>query len=151
MSRNLAQANCYFCGEEVVKEEAPRPVTREEVGAYWNLRDGYSFEGMICANAKCHICGAKYLAWIDLSACVGYGRPEGPNHDGTIRDLSFRSTFNDEPGNDDMPDFLIHKVVTIEKEPWPRCKKCGEKEVSDNYCPNCFDLGKNTLANEVKP
>lgn len=145
VSRNLYKTDCHFCRGEVVKEEDPRPLTLGEAGVYWQLRDGYSYEGMICADAKCRDCGAKYLAWIDLSACAGYGTRSQTNPGGIILDLSFRSTFNDEPGNEDMPYYRIEKIVTLKKHPWPRCAKCGEKKVSENYCPNCFDT------REVKP
>lgn len=52
---------------------------------------------MLVANATCPGCSAEYLAWM-------YDIP-GRRHrkEGGIQDLSFRSTFDDEPGIPDLP------------------------------------------------
>ena len=73
MSRNLGRTDCYFCSGKIRLEEQGRPITREEAGPYFELRNGYSYEGMIVARAICEDCEAKYLAWIDQSRCCGYG------------------------------------------------------------------------------
>lgn len=86
MSRNLARTDCYFCGGHVVDVEEPREITAEDCGAYLE-----TYAGMTVANAECRVCGAKYLAWV-TTLFSWHGR-----------DLSFRSTFNDEPGDADMP------------------------------------------------
>jgi|SRR5208337_986203 len=146
MSRNLGITSCHYCSGIVKLEEAPRPITREEAGVYYELRDGYSYEGMITANAKCEDCNAKYLAWIDLSACPGY-RPyhTRDRHSETIAergffDLSFRASFDDEPGVEDGPDFVITRKTVIDSRlPWPLCEKCGSKKLYQTYCPTCLD------------
>jgi hypothetical protein len=105
MSRNLSRTDCYFCGDVPKLVEVPRPITAEEAGVYFA-----EYEGLLVANAECPRCGAKYLAWVDER---GYVRPElwcgmlvaprVPDDDIGFVDLSFRSTFNDEPGDADRP------------------------------------------------
>lgn len=100
----------------MVLEESPRPITRTDCGVYFD-----EFEGMLVAFAHCYRCEAKYLAWID-----GTKRKKSfPSHypfmyphpnAGMAQDLSFRSTFNDEPGPNDLPKYKI--VVKYEREPW---------------------------------
>lgn len=86
MSRNICRTDCARCCGDVVLDEAPRLLTREEAGAHFDNYRTKSF-----ANAHCPTCGARYLAWIqDL-------------YTGLHHDLSWRSTFNDEPGDDDLP------------------------------------------------
>jgi hypothetical protein len=53
------------------------------------------YHAMMVADAECPDCGAKYLAWMTYGQ---YGGSDVPI------DLSYRSTFNDEPGEADMPD-----------------------------------------------
>lgn len=133
MSRNIGSTECQFCQGEVRMVEPPRPITREEAGPYFDvnpcpcpsrpyLPQAYSYEGMIVANAECVDCCAKYLAWIDQRACVGYG--ELTEHDrrvsaesGTFFDMSFRSSFDDEPGKADMPVYRI-EVHRVRVGPW---------------------------------
>jgi hypothetical protein len=59
---------------------------------------------MSVANAECPVCKAKYLAWVYPPT---KGRHAGRSyyHNGAFYDLSFRSTFNDEPGESDLPVF----------------------------------------------
>lgn len=117
MSRNLCQSSCYFCQcGNIVLEETPRPITKADAGYYFD-----EFEGLIVAHAHCFQCEAKYLAWLDgskrKSASKGWGW-DWPRRreDGGPGDLSFRSTFNDEPGEEDMPKWKIVMVAT--REPW---------------------------------
>lgn len=106
MSRNLSETGCHFCpapGRDIVLEEEPRPITRADAGRYFD-----EYEGFMMANAHCYHCDAKYLAWCAESKAWlrKYGRERYPNEprDGLRHfDLSFRSTFNDEPGPDDLP------------------------------------------------
>lgn len=105
MSRNLCQTECDFCKGEVLLEELPRPITKYEAHRYFG-----EFEGMLVANAKCVDCLAKYLAWVDETTRIKnewreYYRKGDPFHD-----LSFRSTFNDEPGEDDLPKYNIGRI-----------------------------------------
>lgn len=103
MSRNLGLRSCYFCLGSVELDETPREVTQAEVGPYYETPDGWGFKGMICANASCRTCEAEYLAWVSLSACPGYRYREEHVCENGYFDLSFRSTFNDEPGDRDRP------------------------------------------------
>jgi hypothetical protein len=103
MSRNLCQRNCYFCPGDIKLLEAPRPITKEDCGVYFK-----EYDGMLVAHAHCVACLAKYTAWVTGPAGSNWNsvpREEGQTH----VDLSFRSTFDDEPGEDDLPRY---KVVT---------------------------------------
>jgi hypothetical protein len=96
--------------------EPVREITREDCGVYFESRNGYSYRGARVANATCENCEAKYIAWFDLSACEGYGASGyfRPHPDGLHIDLSFRSTFDDEPGEADMPKWSIsHGVAEV--------------------------------------
>mgnify|MGYP001151860163 CR=1 FL=1 len=97
MARNLGRTTCAFCNEPVKLEEEPRQIKPEEAGVYYHETVGYRF-----ANASCTLCHAKYLAWF---------REPGSDE---ISDLSFRSTFDDEPGEMDLPKF------TVERQQLPR-------------------------------
>lgn len=103
--------------------EKPRPATSKDCG------DEYI--GMLIAHAECSRCKAKYTAWVER----GHGSDRM-----IFTDLSFRSTFNDEPGPDDLPDFEITETVTYASKPWPRCATCGGKKYG-SY--GCKDYGKN--------
>jgi len=101
MSRNIGQRDCYFCPSKVVLVEAPRPVSEVDTGAYHT-----EYEGMQVANAECPACLAKYLAWVTGPTGSNWNvlpKEEGQTH----VDLSFRSTFNDEPGEDDLPRYVV--------------------------------------------
>lgn len=118
MSRNLCQTDCEFCKGVVTLDEQARSITEAETGPYFP-----EYRGMLVANATCRQCRAKYLAWVDdrptgkpWSTHAGDGNKLG------FFDLSFRAAFNDEPADEDMPEFEIEMVST--RTPWPRCK-CG--------------------------
>ena len=99
MSRNLGMTTCYFCGGTVNLTGEPHNITREEAGAYFD-----EYRCCVFANAECSLCGAKYLAWMDTVAHGQRHGYEGYKRDAnTIYDLSFRSTFDDEPGEADKP------------------------------------------------
>jgi len=91
----------------VLKEE-PRPVAKKDTGAYYT-----EYDGMMVADAECPACLAKYLAWVTGPAGSNWNslpKEEGQTH----VDLSFRSTFNDEPGEDDLPRYkVITKLVRV--------------------------------------
>jgi hypothetical protein len=104
MSRNLGETSCVICGadsEAIVLDEEPRPITQADAGRYF---ERYYKGQLIVAAAHCARCDAKYLAWIgatpNASADLKHWR-RGP--DQRFVDLSFRSSFNDEPGPDDLP------------------------------------------------
>jgi len=131
MSRNLLRTDCYFCNGRVVVEEAPRPILETEARVYFYGPHGY--EGMLVANARCFECEAKYLAWVDETTKASkhhYDRKSDNNE--AFFDLSFRSTFNDEPGENDLPERESYKAW----RPWPRCEKCSLKKY-DGYGCRC--------------
>lgn len=134
MSRNLGQVNCTFCHGVVVLVEKPRAITRDDCGALYDERNGFAYKDAVVANAECDECCAKYLAWIDFTKCIGYGRHSyfAPSKDRAFFDLSYRSTFNDEPGPEDLPLFKI-KVIR-QSEPWPTCRTCGKRIFSCYGC-----------------
>lgn len=101
MSRNLARTDCYFCGGLVRCVEWTRTISKNDCGVYID-----EYRGMAVANATCSRCDAHYLAWL--------GRPDiwprpipPPEHVDAIYDLSFRSTFDDEPGITDLPKYHV--------------------------------------------
>jgi hypothetical protein len=108
MSRNLGQTTCYFCGAEVRVTGVVHDILPAEAGVYFD-----EYEGMVVADAECTDCKAEYLAWLDESRrsrfprCLSHwpGRKERERI--APLDLSFRSTFDDEPGESDMPRYVI--------------------------------------------
>lgn len=134
MSRNLAQTVCYFCDGAVRLEEEGRPITKAEAGPYYETTGGYGFAGMVVANATCVDCEASYLAWIDQSRCDGYGAHPQTDRQGLgFYDLSFRQTFNDEPGPLDMPKWLIVRGI-VSKTEIPPCGRCGGRCWPNGEC-----------------
>lgn len=110
MSRNLGNPYCYFCESLVELREAPRPLAKEDAGFYFE-----EFVGrFLVAQAECPACEAKYLAWVGAGCS---DPPEGGNAEaGKVFDLSFRSSFNDEPGEKDLPNYEVAKIVTFERK-----------------------------------
>jgi hypothetical protein len=98
MSRNIGETSCEICEAphtSIELEEAPRPLRAEDAGRYFT-----EFEGRLTvAAAHCTGCGARYLAWISLTGPW----PREPAEGARFVDLSFRSSFNDEPGAADLP------------------------------------------------
>lgn len=100
MSRNLARTNCRNC-EGIVKITGV-PYERSLL-----------FGRMWIADAECKSCGAKYAAWISPAPDMvtgGGGALYGARVSETMSlaahgfyDLSYRSTFDDEPGPTDIP------------------------------------------------
>ncbi len=86
MSRNLLNKRCDRCDGIVLCLEDARALRPEEGGVYYE-----GFKDLLFANADCVVCGAQYLAWMHL--------------DKYHHDLSYRSTFNDEPGEKDLPEW----------------------------------------------
>lgn len=112
MSRNLCRTDCYFCKGKVEAKDPARAPTVADCGRYFE-----SFSGMRFAQAECVDCEAKYLAWYEM---VGRISVTGEG----IIDLSFRSSFNDEPGPDDYPRHRIERVPV--RSDWARCSQCGK-------------------------
>lgn len=108
MSRNLARTNCRTCDSKVILCGIPYQT---------------DYSGMWVANAKCEVCETKYLAWIGPTNDTYGGRDIDRMlvRDHGFYDLSYRSTFNDEPGKDDLPSEKVEvfRVVKIgEKQVW---------------------------------
>lgn len=131
MSRNLCTTTCDECDSEIEVEEPPRPITREEAGVYFA-----EFEGMHVANAHCPKCRTKYLAWFTRRSPFGDLRlgEVGSEHN----DLSYRSSFDDEPGESDLdPSFQWDRakqkvkdaISILEREEF-RAKLFGREVVS---------------------
>lgn len=118
MSRNLCETRCCECpAPRVALVERPRPIEKADAGPYFG-----EFEKMIVANAECPLCGAQYLAWVDERGREPYVFPEGSRISGTHAftrhadeendyfDLSYRSTFDDEPGESDRARYVVETV-----------------------------------------
>lgn len=134
MSRNLCETHCDFCKGDVTLDEAARPITEPEAGPYFP-----EFRGMLVANATCRVCKAKYLAWVDERP-TGKSWTRHAEADGRgFHDLSFRAAFNDEPAEEDLPEFKIEMVP--QRSPWPRCE-CGGKM----YYWTCLKCWKHAVA-----
>lgn len=120
MSRTLCSVACDRCGGTVERLEEWRLATPAELGRYY-----HEYSERLFAHASCEWCGALYLAW----APDRYT----PSQEG-IGDLSYRSTFNNEPNEEiDWPRSKwvaiavvvkagpVHDVVTI----WNRGAHAG--------------------------
>ena len=99
VSANLLRTSCYYCPSDVVLVEAPWVMTPEK-----NSR-GPQYLGMRFANAECPACLAQYLAWCDPHE--GHPRIDGVD----FYDLSFRSSFNDEPDDRDLPRYVVERQL----------------------------------------
>lgn len=119
MARNLGRTSCNRCGHAVVKlDEEPRPITQAEAGIYFD-----EYEKLEVAKAHCPICQTKYLAWVDESETRYFGRAVGSiAHPRTAQeapyfDLSYQSTFDDEPGAGDFVNYVkvdrVENIVTL--------------------------------------
>ncbi|MFA5187808.1 MAG: hypothetical protein WC460_00415 [Patescibacteria group bacterium] len=119
MSRNLGATACVHCEHPVELLEEPRPITEKEAGVYFDNK----YKGMLVAEARCPICLAKYLAWIDDTNSILVRRepekysPRKADY-GKVFDLSYLSTFDDEPGDDDLPIYDVEVITT-----WHRVAK----------------------------
>lgn len=114
MSRNLCQTDCPRCGSKRIRVWDVREGTKDDfVHRYYD-----EFQTMLVGDAECTDCGCKLLAWV-RPPIVGIHNDDkfsfcdyNQSIDGTAHffDLSYRSTFNDEPGPDDLPtpDVLVH-------------------------------------------
>jgi len=112
MSRNLLADKCVVCGDEVELDEHPRQITKEDAGTYLD-----EYRGMLVAKAHCPSCEAQYLAWMDDTNSETRRRWPGRPRSNSARpgrpfDLSYQSSFNDEPGEGDGPRWTIQTVVT---------------------------------------
>jgi len=108
MSKNLGRADCEVCGSKV--EITGIPYARGD-----NLPE---YEGMHVADADCTVCGAKYTAWIGPLSDDKHGFDFDDFQKHGFWDLSYRSTFNDEPGEGDAPtgEFSAFRIVLRDGE-----------------------------------
>ena len=121
MSRNLARTDCDACPgleEHIVLEESPRPVTADDVGNHW-LGE---YVGLVVANARCVLCHALYLAWVDWPNSRSFGHwslARRQEHDKGARfcDLSYRYAFNDEPYVLDLPIYEVTQITSYKRVP----------------------------------
>ncbi len=134
MSRNLATSDCPQCKCAVVLEEAPRPITTGECGGY----TAQFYGCLTVANAHCPSCLSQFLAWLRQV-------PPGPSTLGTRApqlsarqrealvqgngrepfDLSYRSTFTDEPGALDEPLYATRRRARdgrVVRVGWAECR-----------------------------
>ena len=113
MSRNLCQTNCDRCG-----------LREFELGEIYCLpEDHWCCPGMQVRDVTCKVCLTAYTGWVGpmgdagLYGGPGYGAREGEKADVKrlgFYDLSYRSTFNDEPGVEDVPDDVeVLRVVKV--------------------------------------
>jgi len=105
MPKNLNATECVHCGNEVIIEEMPRRLTIREGRHFFN-----DCEDVLFSDAYCPICLAKYLAWMNGRTKSGYDLI--PEVYGKPADLSYRSTFNDEPGIEDLPKYDVQVIIT---------------------------------------
>lgn len=93
---------CVFCEHAVQTLEPPRLATAADVFCY-----AHEYRNLWCAKAECPACGARYLAWLNNPWERPRGGPSLPN--GEVHDLSHLSTFDDEPGDDDLPRWRVER------------------------------------------
>mgnify|MGYP001593036358 FL=1 len=121
MSRNLGRTDCRFCGGAVIGDEAPRPATRDDLGAHYE--DQYA--GMLVAYASCLECAAPYLAWVDertRTSPLYHEYDRWARGDDAFFDLSHRHRFSSEPAPEDLP--FIRIEVIRRRVPAPVCGQC---------------------------
>jgi len=138
MSRNLLRTDCYYCPSpkvELVGPEAPF------VAHFPAFHEDYQREyaSLRLRDAECPVCGAQYVAWMNWP-----GRSLHHEHalaEAGYCDLSFRSTFDDEPGPADLP---VWKVVEERSlhwvSPWKGCGYAdGTKDEHHKDCHSCAE------------
>jgi hypothetical protein len=102
VSRNLLRTSCARC--QGVVRITGKTKTFEELRPRSVYVDEY--RGTKFADATCAWCGALYLAW--CSTPPGWPSMSCRLNEEGFFDLSFRSSFNDEPGPGDLPAAMIH-------------------------------------------
>lgn len=145
MSRNLGSTSCVQCPYDgpVELTESPLPVTcRTKLNPGGDIPNGIYkdyYEGMMVANAQCPKCEAQYLAWITYPG--GYRFRIETDKSLPYLDLSFRSTFNDEPGEEDMARYEVTRTVIYERK--KKCIWCRGTRYTQAgiLCRNCGGTG----------
>ncbi len=114
MSRNLGRTDCRECigeSEHIVFDEEPRPVKDTDVGRHFFAE----YQGLIVAHARCILCHTLYLAWVDWpGSSSSYFRRREEHR---FVDLSYRSSFNDEPNAIDLPVYEVEVIRTYVRRP----------------------------------
>lgn len=121
MSRNLGRSDCDWCSGKVTMTEPVRSITESDCGAYYFTE----YHGMLVAKACCEDCEAPYLAWVLGANGHHPHRHNLDENEHVVRDLSFWSTFNDEPGPEDFPKYFITRDPV--RRPWTLqdAERCG--------------------------
>ena len=90
------------------------PTAFRDYKPQWHEDGQREYRNLKVAHATCPLCLAKYAAWFpwDDGSRYGWFQEAGPSG---YTDLSFWSTFNDEPGREDLPEFEIKTTVTHER------------------------------------
>jgi hypothetical protein len=96
VSRNLLKTRCDRCRGSIALSGPVHDITRAEAGVYLS-----EYAGLQVADASCLRCGARYIGWV--SNAMSRYRYGHHGEDGEVFDLSYRSTFDDEPGDGDLP------------------------------------------------
>ena len=109
MSRNLGRTDCEYCTGAIRALEPPRLARAADVYRYTERYEGRLW----LARAACVQCEAQYLAWYNHRPWPRQNVV--PPHSEEIVDLSFLSTFSDEPGEADTPRWLVRKRVVWER------------------------------------
>lgn len=113
MSRNLGRTDCDRCG-----------LSDFTLGEVYSLPDDHwCCPSMEVRDVTCKVCGAAYTGW--AGPVGGLGPFGGPTYGAAewekaeverlgFYDLSYRSTFNDEPGEEDVPGRVeVLRVVKV--------------------------------------
>lgn len=94
MSRNLCEGNtCRRCGGDVYRTGEWRSGKDFVQISRMPYRE---YDSVMFCHARCCECGTPYLGWGHLLEQQG-------SFDGSIIDLSYRNSFNDEPTTGDEP------------------------------------------------
>lgn len=123
MSRNLARTDCYFCHSTDFRIESPTMSWKDYAkGKYFEKPYGSDYGSMTVAIVTCSLCEAKYVGWCNDLRIDNWRRTPGggatlidttPSSAEDFNDLSFRSTFNDEPGDLDLPVFRVKNGMRV--------------------------------------
>jgi len=99
MARNLGRTDCAQCGYPKMRLEEPaRLITKKEAGRFERAHT----VTLVVANAVCPVCKTRYVAWVDRNVDRERWIKPGKKTQYYV-DLSYRSTFDDEPGEKDIP------------------------------------------------
>jgi hypothetical protein len=126
VAANIGDTCCKVCRGEVELEEAQRPVSRSDMGPSDFAE--YNRKGLWVARARCSRCGTLYLAWIDVSAYRGC-HLSNADRSRKLVDLSFRSSFRDEPTSRDLPSVEVLREVADEQR--RRDVSAVDREIAD--------------------